>query len=79
MTNKTIWAEGYEQGWRDRDAYNSAESWPFVCDTPNPHGNEDPRAAAWDACATELQDLGGTDARALAFILMSTNPYKDMT
>lgn len=78
MSNENIWAEAYEQGWKDRDAYNSAESWPFVFDTPNPHSTNTARAEAWDACATELQDLDhGT--RALAFILMSTNPYKDMT
>lgn len=35
------------------------------------------QADAWDACATELQDMGGEDARAMAYILMATNPHKE--
>lgn len=34
------WAEAYEQGWRDRNEYGRAESWPFVFDTPNPYVDE---------------------------------------
>lgn len=80
MRADTIWADAYEQGWRDRDGYGHAESWPLVFDTPNPHTAENAltdKAEAWDACATELQDMGGKDMRAMAFILMATNPYKE--
>lgn len=35
------WDRAYRQGWEDRDAYRSAELWPFVMDSPNPYRIED--------------------------------------
>ena len=35
------WDRAYRAGWEDRNAYKSAEDWPFVQDTPNPYRIED--------------------------------------
>ena len=35
------WDRAYRAGWEDRNAYRSADDWPFVQDTPNPYRIED--------------------------------------